>query len=91
MNILEQFYIQLFAYKNKLIQEQNTGDNNPIFQFIYDIQKVTLPRDRDLLKYRIHNSIASTVLTTQQTTYSDKQVCTTLTTSTCVLPMKNSY
>jgi hypothetical protein len=76
MNTLEQFYIQLFAYNNKLIPEQNTGDYSPIFRFIYDIQKVTPPCDRDLLKYRIHNSIASTVLTTKQATYSDKQVCT---------------
>jgi hypothetical protein len=39
MKTLEQFYIQLFAYNNKLIPEQNTGEYNPIFRFIYDIQK----------------------------------------------------
>jgi hypothetical protein len=39
INTLEQFYIQLFAYNNKLIPEQNTGDYSPIFRLIYDIQK----------------------------------------------------
>jgi hypothetical protein len=63
MNTLEQFYIQQFAYNNKLIPEQNI-DHNPIFRFIYDIQKVTPLRHSDLLKYRLHPSIASTVLTT---------------------------
>ena len=43
MNTLEQFYIQLFAYNNKLIPEQNTGDYNPIFRFIYDIQQCHSP------------------------------------------------
>ena len=39
MNTLEQFYIQQFAYNKRLIPEQNMGDPNPIFHFIYDIQK----------------------------------------------------
>jgi hypothetical protein len=71
------------TYQNK-IQETITQ-----YSDLFTTSKnVTPPRDRDLLKYRIHHSIASTVITTQQATNSDKQVCKTFTTSNRILPTK---
>jgi hypothetical protein len=35
MNSLEQFYIQLYAQNKKLVQEQNTGEYNPIFRLSF--------------------------------------------------------
>jgi hypothetical protein len=38
VNSFEQFYIQLHAQYKKLVPEQNTGEFNPLFQLLYDIQ-----------------------------------------------------
>jgi hypothetical protein len=37
MNPLEPFYIQLHS-PNKLIAEQYSGDRNPLFEIIYELQ-----------------------------------------------------
>jgi hypothetical protein len=34
MNTFEQFYIQLYAFNNKLINEQHPGEYNPLFQLL---------------------------------------------------------
>jgi hypothetical protein len=38
MNSMEQYYIQLHAHKKKLVPEQNPGEYNPIFSFVYYLQ-----------------------------------------------------
>jgi len=38
MNMLEQFYIQLYKHRNKLISEQRAGDRKPLFNLVYDHQ-----------------------------------------------------
>jgi hypothetical protein len=37
MNTLEQFYIQLYALNNKLVNEQYPGEYNPLFQLLNDL------------------------------------------------------
>jgi hypothetical protein len=37
MNSMEQFYIQLYAHNKKLVPEQNPGEYNPIFSFVYNL------------------------------------------------------
>jgi hypothetical protein len=38
MNMLEQFYIQLYKHQNKLIPKQHSGDRKPLFDLVYDLQ-----------------------------------------------------
>lgn len=38
MSSKEQFYIQLYAHNKKLVPEQNPGQFNPIFRFVYNLQ-----------------------------------------------------
>jgi len=38
MNNLAQFYIQHYSFPNKLIAEKYSGEPNPLFEFIYDLQ-----------------------------------------------------
>jgi hypothetical protein len=64
MNNLEQFYIQQIAYNNKLIPEQIYETTTQYSALSTTSKNVTSPRDSDLLKYLLHPSIASTVLTT---------------------------
>jgi hypothetical protein len=65
MNTLEQFYIQQFAYNKRLIPEQNMGTPTQYSALSMIFKNVTPPRDSDLLKYRLHHLIASTILTIQ--------------------------
>jgi hypothetical protein len=39
----EQFYIQLHYHHKELIPEQNTGENNPIYQLIFNACIVSSP------------------------------------------------
>jgi hypothetical protein len=52
MNALEQFYIVLFNYQNKLIPELQLEDRYPLFDFDYDLQlqHVTTRRAANLLR-----------------------------------------
>jgi hypothetical protein len=38
MKYLEQFYIQLYAHNKQLLSEQTSGEFNPIFRFVYNLQ-----------------------------------------------------
>jgi hypothetical protein len=39
MNTLEQYHIQKYQYNNKLIQEQNSGEHNPLFEIAFNLQR----------------------------------------------------
>jgi hypothetical protein len=65
MNSYEQFYIQLYSYKNKLVTEQYTGEQNPLYHILYYMTSkyVMITRHLSLHADDLTQTILSTVST----------------------------